>query len=45
MSLDYNEKNIALSKNPRKNATPQDHAFLGVWALPEAFVLQMRNLR
>ena len=25
MSLDYNEKNIALAKNLRKNATPQEN--------------------
>ena len=24
MSLDYNEKNITLAKNLRKNATPQE---------------------
>ena len=25
MSLDYNEKNITLAKNLRKNATPQEN--------------------
>ena len=25
MSLDYNEKNIVLAKNLRKNATPEEH--------------------